>query len=93
MRFKSPEKLIKSVTVYANGWREHATEQEVQRKREIAKWLFQGASDIANGLSRSKTPQNAARPYMRGFFGAASQKMPSRKEVAEIANMNMSELL
>lgn len=42
------------------------------------------------GLSRAKTAENAARPYMRGFFHG---KVPARSEVSAVVNMRLSDLL
>lgn len=61
-----------------------------QRQRDIARWLLKGAEDMEAGLSRAKTPENAARPYMRGAFAG---NVPSRREVFGVSGMTMEQLL
>lgn len=65
-----------------------------QRQRDIARWLLKGAEDMEAGLSRAKTPQNAARPYMRGAFAKQfGRTMPTRREVDGVYGMTMEQLL
>ena len=84
------EAALKRTTKKLLGKWEPTTHPAKQRQRDIAKWLIKGAEDMEAGLSRAKTPQNAARPYMRGAF---SGDVPSRREVDGVAAMTMEQLL